>query len=409
MKLKSVIVSVVLLAVVSAVVFFARRETPPPSADSRIGQPVVSPAVVEKAAKLRIADQGKTVSLARQSDGTWRVVNYYDLPADFSKLSTFVSSLTEAKTDQLVTSRADRIARLEFKDTKIELLDAADKPLWSLTLGKTPETGGGRFIRFDDEPKAYRSGLNAWLDPDAKNWANPELLNVKPEDVAKIEVPFAEGAPVTVSRVKKDDAWVAAPMPPNQKIKADKVSSLLSSIGNIRFSDTNDLADPNVAAAKAHQRVFKLTTFDGKTYTVALGRKPEEKKLKAPTATTDGKSGPAALGSVADVAKKDDKVKESGAKSDEEQKPDAKKPLAPEYETMPAGPVFAFITSSDPTAPVNALMQKRAFQISDYTFTGLPQKPDELFEPLPATPITPPDASNKADEKKPEPKSPTAK
>jgi len=32
------------------------------------------------------------------------------------------------------------------------------------------------------------------------------------------------------------------------------------------------------------------------------------------------------------------------------------------------------------------LMQKRAFQIYEYTFTGLPQKADELFEALPVPP-----------------------
>ena len=51
---------------------------------------------------------------------------------------------------------------------------------------------------------------------------------------------------------------------------------------------------------------------------------------------------------------------------------------------QPAGPVYAFIASSDPAAPVNALMKKRAFQIYDWNFTSLPQKPDELFEPVPA-------------------------
>jgi hypothetical protein len=30
-------------------------------------------------------------------------------------------------------------------------------------------------------------------------------------------------------------------------------------------------------------------------------------------------------------------------------------------------------------------MQKRAFQVSDYTFTSLPQKAEEMFEPAPAT------------------------
>jgi hypothetical protein len=42
--------------------------------------------------------------------------------------------------------------------------------------------------------------------------------------------------------------------------------------------------------------------------------------------------------------------------------------------------VFAFISSSDAHASINELMKQRAFQVDEYTFTGLPQKADELFE-----------------------------
>jgi hypothetical protein len=121
-----------------------------------------------------------------------------------------------------------------------------------------------------------------------------------------------------------------------------------------------------------------------------MGRKPEEKKLKPPAPSTDGKSGPASLGSVADLGKKEEKKDEN----QKGEKADDTKPLAPEFETIPAGPVFVFISHSDSSAPVNAAMQKRAFQISEYTFTGLPQKTEELFEPAappppPATPAAP--------------------
>jgi uncharacterized protein YneF (UPF0154 family) len=397
MRLKTLVIVIALLAVLSVGVFIARRPAPPPAADPRINQPLVDRGVIEKAAKLRISDAGKTVELVR-TEGTWRVPSYYDLPADFNKLSGFVGNLTDAKLQRLVTSNAERIARLEFKDTKIELFDSAGKELFSVTLGKTPETGGGRFVRFGNEQKAFLASLNAWLDTEPKNWANAELLNVKPEDVAKVEIPFTEGGPVTVSRAKKEDSWTADKTPANQRVKADKVSSVLSSIGNIRFSDTSPLDDPNVAAAKAHLRTLKLTTFDNKTITVAMGRKPEEKKLKPPTATTDGKTGPAALGSVSDLAKKEET--KDGDTKDADEKKKEEKPLAPEYETIPAGPVYVFITSSDASAPVNALMQKRAFQVSEYVFTGLPQKVDELFEPAPAAPA----AAAKTDEKKPDEK-----
>ena len=396
MKLRTLIVYVVLLATLSGVVWFINRPALPPSADPRLGQALLAPGTIEKAAKLRLSDQGKSVTVVRQSDGTWRVPSYFDLPADFSKITGLIGNLTEAKLERLVTSNAERIARLEFKDTKIDLLDSADKEVWSVTLGKNPDAGGGRFVRFGAEQNAFLASLNAWLDTEPKNWANTELLNLKADDIAKIEIPFAEGGPITFSRAKKEDAWASDKTPAGQKVKADRISTLLGSLGSVRFSDTNDPTDPNFAAAKANERLFKVETFDHKIIKIGLGRKPAEKKLKPPAPSSDGKTGPAALGSIADLAKKDDKPKA------DDQKPEEPKPLAPEYETIPAGPVFVTISHGDgEKAPINALMAKRAFQISEYTFTGLPQKSDELFEaaPPPPAPAAAP-AAPKPDESK---------
>lgn len=387
MKLRTVIVTVALLAVLSAIVAFVRRPASAPSSDPRINQPVVDASVLEKAAKLRLSDAGKSVELVRQADGTWRVPSYYDMPADFSKLASFVGSLSEAKLQRLVTSNAERLARLEFKDTKIELIDSANKPVTSVTLGKTAEVGGGRYVRFGNEQKAYLANLAVYLDVEPKNWANAELYNVKADDVSKIEIPFNGGSTVTFSRTKKDEPWTATPPQPGQQVKSDKIATLLNSLGTLRFSDTATLDAPNVTAAKANMRTVKLTTFDNKTLTIALGRKPEEKKIKPPAPATDGKSGPAALGTVADLNKE-----KSNERASDDQKADApgantppgSKPLAPEFETIPAGPVYAFASHSEAAAPINSLMQKRAFQVSDYVFTSLPATPGDLFEPVPS-------------------------
>ncbi|MFM7750529.1 MAG: DUF4340 domain-containing protein [Opitutaceae bacterium] len=381
MKIKTLVVSIIVLAVLAVGAYVLQRPSPPPPADARLNQTMVDRAAIEKAAKIRISDAGKTLELTRQADGSWKVPSYFDMPADFSKLSGFVGSLTEAKLQRLVTSNAERIGRLEFKDTKVELLDASDKVVFTVTLGKNPETGGGRFVRFGDEQKAFLASFSAWLDTEARNWANAELTNIKPDDVAKIEIPFAEGGPITVSRTKKEDAWTADKTPAGQKVKADRIASLLSSVGTVRFTDSSATDDANAVAAKANQRSFKLTTFDGKTISVAMGRKPEEKKLKPPAASADGKTGPAALGSVADLAKKEEA--KPGEKKDD-------KPLAPEFETIPAGPVFAFVSHSDASTPVNSHMAKRAFQIAEFAFTGLPQKADELFEAAPPPPAPSP-------------------
>ena len=397
MKLRTLVVTVLVLAALSAVAYFARRPAAPSSADARLDQPLVDRATVEKATKIQINDAGKSVELVRQTDGTWRVPSYYDLPVDFSKLSTFVSNLTDAKLQRLVTTTPERIARLEFKDTKIQLLDGTGKDIWSATLGKNAETGG-RYVRFGTEQKAYLANLNAFLDAEPKNWADPQLLNLKTDEIAKLEVPFDSAPPLVITRAKKDDAWTAGEIPAGQKLKTEKISSVLSSLGSIRFTDTSELNDPKATAAQQHLRPFKLTTFDGKTYTVALGRKPEEKKLKPPapgsveksgaSAVPSAKEGPAALGSVTDL-KKGESEKSAKEKSPEEPKSEEKKPLVPEFETIPAGPVFVFITSSDASSPINTEMKKRAFQVSEYTFTGLPQNAAEFFELAPPPPAAP--------------------
>ncbi len=389
MKLRTLLLSVAILAVLSAAAFFLTRTPAPVSTDPRLNHSLVDAATLEQAAKLRLSDAGKTVLLTRQPDATWRVTSYFDLPADFSKLSRFTGDLADAKLQRLVTTSPTRIARLEFKDTKIELLDSSDKPLTSLTLGKTADTGG-RYLRFGTEDKAYLASLNAWLDADSKNWADAQLLSVKSDDVAKIEFPTdstsTSAAPLTFTREKKDSPWTASPTPANEKLKTDKVTSLLSSLTGLRFSDTTQPTDPKATEARQHPRTFKLTTFDKKTYTVTLARKPEEKKLKPPAPTTDGKTGPAALGTTADLAKTAAAPADNNAEP-KTQNPKPAAPLAPEFETIPAGPVFVQISSSDASAPINAEMQKRAFEVSDYVFTGLPQTTAEFFEPAPPPPV----------------------
>jgi uncharacterized protein DUF4340 len=380
MKIKTLIVTIAVLAVLSGVAYWANRPEAPTNSDARVDKPVVDSSVIDKAAKISLTDQGKTVVVSRQADGSWKDDSYFDMPADFSKLSSFIGDLTSSKIQRLVTTNPGRIARLEFSGSKIEFLDSSDHPTFTLDIGKTADSGG-RFIRYGDEPKAYLAGTSIWMDTDPKNWADAQLVNLKPDDVAKIEVPFDQAPTEILSREKKGAAWTASPIPAGKQVIADKVTSLLTSLGAVRFSETTASDDAMAATAKEHLRVFKLTTFDGKVFTIAMGRKPEEKKLKPVETKAEPTASEAKPASAATDGSQTSTTDAAGAT-----KPAAEKPPEPQYDTIPAGPVFIWVTSSDSKAGVNALMQKRSFQVDDYTFTGLPQKSDELFEAAPPPP-----------------------
>jgi hypothetical protein len=354
MKLKILVGIVAVLFALSAVAFWINRPAPPAAPDSRVGQPLIDAALLDRSAGLRFSDQGKTIELARGTDGAWRDTSYFGLPADFSKLSSFVSDLSSSKIQRFVTANPERIARLEFKDAKIEILDGAGGTAWSVVLGKNAD-GGGRFVGFGDLSRAYLASFTAWLDTDPKSWADATLVSLKPDDIARMEISFDHGPALALSRAKRDDPWSADRTPAGQRIRSDAVASLLGTVGGLRFSDTSDPADPAAIAARRHARTITLTPFSGPIIAIALGRQPESRKLKPVEASKP----------------------EAGSTE-----PKAGTKPAPEYDTIPAGPVYAFVTSSDAKAPINADMKKRAFQIDEYAFTSLPQNPGDLFEPV---------------------------
>lgn len=376
MNLRRLALSVATLVALCLAVWLVRRPAAPVSTDARIGQPVLAPDLAADLTRLELADGGKTVALARQADGTWTVPDYHDFPADFAKLTRLVADLTEARIQRLVTTRPERLARLEFKDTTLTFHGAAGRTPFRLTLGKTAD-GGGRFVRFGEEEKGYLANLNSYADAEPKNWADATLLSLKPAEIAAVEIGFADGAPVTATRAKPEEAWVAASAPAGQRLKADRINSLLTTVGSLRFTDTTAPDDAQAVAARAHPRTLKLTTFGGQTYTLTFARRPEEKRPKPPAAETKSPATEVVPATEAPTP---------AAPAEAPAPPPAAAPAAPEFETIPAGPVFVAIKSSESAARLNALMEQRAFQIAEWIYTGLPAAAADFWEPVPSTP-----------------------
>ncbi len=363
MKPKPLAITVAVLAVLSVLAWYLQRPPAGPPPDPRVGHDLLATKTLAAAAKIRLTDGSKTVVLTKQPDGKWTDSSYYDLPVDFSKLSRFTGDLTSTKIQRLVTRRPDVMARLDFKHTSVTLFDGQGKDLWELTLGKEADSGG-RFVKYGKETRAYLANLNVYLDTDPKNWADSLLVNLKSHDIAAVDIGFAAGKSVTVSRPKASAPWVSAQTPAGHQVKADAITDLLSSLTSLRFEKTSGLTDPEVSAARAHARTVTLTTFKHQVVTIALGRKPE-KKVPEPPAKTAAKPKPEAA--------------KAGAKA----KPKEAKPAE---KTIPAGPVYAFVQDSNPKAPINALMKRRAFQVYDWNYTSLPKDEAALFEAVPAAP-----------------------
>lgn len=369
MKLKPLVLTVALLAVAAALVFWRRQAgAVAPAADARVGQPLVALATLQSFRGLQVVSGGQSVELTADAAGQrWTVPGYHGFPADFDKLVTLVESLRAAKFTRFVTAQPERLERLGFAGDRIELRDAAGQPLLTLQLGKNNESGG-RFVRLNDEPKAYLSDLNVWLDPVAKNWARSQLLDVKPDAVAAVEFHFADAAPFAVKRSADTATWTAEGLPEGQELRATTIDSLVAQLTTLRFSETTEPTAPEAVAAREHAQTVVLTLKDGTAYTIATGRRP------APPAPAKAEPAPAATEPAAASAP-------AGGESPDEAAPAA----APK-----AGPVFAFISVNRADDPLNALMQQRAFEINEWAVSSLPANREALLQDKVAPPAAAP-------------------
>jgi len=357
MKLKTLVIVVAILAIASIATRLFRQQDQAPALDPRIGQSLVPAEVIANVARVQL-DSNTGVSVTLENTATegsnWVVREYHDLPADFAKLNTLVQNLRDAKFTRFASKNPERIARMDFTGQRIALQDAAGEPLWTANLGRT--LTGGRFVKIGDDETALVASLTAQLDTAPKNWADAALVLATAEDVRSIEVTFPDEQLLHFQRESAVSPWIAGDLSEGATIKTTDVSSLVNRLVGLRFADTAAPESPEVVGARENAREFKLGLEDGSEITIALGRLP------APPAPPT-----------------EDEVSATDSAPDAEATP----PEAPK-----PGPAFAFVQSSNDLA-FNTRMQKRGYQIQEWTYTSLPANRDALLQ-LPPEPTAAP-------------------
>ena len=343
MKVKQLSILVLVLAVLSAITWYIKRPSPPPGLDPRTGQALITRETLAAARTITVSDGGNDVSLTTGDDtGNWLVSEYYDFPVDFEKLSRLADSLRGAKIIRLVTRSSERMERLDFGTTSIKIDTGGAIPAFDLDVGKTSDNGE-RFVRFDQEEKAYLTDLSLYLDATPKNWAQAQLLDFKAIDVARLVIRFPDSEEsLSIARSDATAVWEVESDQENGGVKSSDVTTLINRFTNLRFNDTDGVDSEEAASAREHARRLSIELFNGTVYSIDLGRRP------APPAEESPPEDPAA------------------------ESPPAPKP----------GPVYVFVESNRGDAQINELMVKRSFTISDYTFTSLPADAQTLLEPM---------------------------
>jgi hypothetical protein len=214
----------------------------------------------------------RTVTFAKQ-DGTWKVTEPLSADAEQSDLEEFANALARLRADELVEEKPNDVRLADYGLDKPELrwrLFSGDKEVLNLAVGRKDKDGKRAFARLD------KGELVVLLDPKLTDRAFAEYRKRAAWaglDAAQVEGVAVSGEGGTFALRKGPAGWFD-PQKPEDKINTEAVNELLDTLAGLkaeRFAADKG-ADLKLYGLEPPQRVVVVTTRDGQSKTLHLGR-----------------------------------------------------------------------------------------------------------------------------------------
>lgn len=240
--------------------------------DPRLGEPVVASSDVVGVDTVFVTKGQSSVSLHLDDDKIWHISDTKGFPADVTKVTRMLDDVTKANVQVLASATQEAMNEFGFDAATKVVLKTGERELLSLNLANNRD-GGGQYVSFGGEYKVYliNQGLNVL--PDTAAWEMKTLVNIKPEQVSRVEfLPLAVSGrkPAVLSRGKAEDPIKLEGAPPDGK-EADSIRSHESILANLTFTGRVDPDNEEYKSAMATASEVKATLFDGRKYSVKVG------------------------------------------------------------------------------------------------------------------------------------------
>lgn len=295
MNRKHFLILVILVLVVggTGLVLWQRNSASWDVAGARVGQKLLPKFDVDAVAKIRLQDSKHTATVSRKGK-QWVVAERGDYPADVSKISSLLLTLSDLKVVQGQSVASDLLSRLDLVrpgghvakaaaddhiGTLVEFDDKDGKSLAQVLLGKKflkQEAGGppggagtpaGRYVltgNNQDNVLLVADALDAAVAEPAQ-WLDKRFFQIEHAKTITIE-PSNGGAQWTLARETKDKPWQLTPLGKDDKLDAGKAGSLADGLDKLSFNDVT--TDAGKWQDKA--TTVTISTFDNLTYSLKI-------------------------------------------------------------------------------------------------------------------------------------------
>jgi len=205
---------------------------------SRAGAGAVFPGLLAKldtVTKVSVDHKDGGTVIVRAAGGAWTVPASDDYPASLPQVQKSILQLARLEYLAKKTAKPKFYSRLHLEDMKekdtqarrIRLFDAKGATLAELIVGKKrlnlPGTAPeGAYIRKPGDPQTWLASGEIDVQTELKSWLRSSILNIREEDVLKLEVRHPGGEVVRISKENpKDRNFTLHGIPDDKKLQYD--------------------------------------------------------------------------------------------------------------------------------------------------------------------------------------------
>lgn len=225
-------------------------------------------AVVNELDYLRLtAGGGEVIASLERSGGQWRVLEASAYPADWVRLKSLLSDLSQAEVIEEKTSNPDYYSRLGVDNVATEgaggvMISFSDETgLAALIAGNEASGRDGQYARLQSEARSVLLDRVLDLPHDRMQWLERDIIDIADSEVVEVTTRHPDGEVVNAKKASADDTdFVLQNIPEHGEIKSNwTVNSMAGSLAGLSL----DEVAPDSEFDWSQAAVFTVLTADG--------------------------------------------------------------------------------------------------------------------------------------------------
>ena len=275
MSLKNLSILTGILFVISILVFLNENKR---GTDLLTGSDYVKGLDVTKVQKIVLNFKDKDELILSREGERFVLENHKSYPAASDKVNDLIYKIASIQVDKKIASgvKEEDLKKYELDEKSrqfaIELFDNDNKKTVSFRVGKSDK--GKSYLFKEGETDVYLSRSNVFFNSSHKHFVNTVLINVKSDDIAKIDLKSNIGIEI----VKEGEDFVIA-KPANKKFKKEKAKEYSQNFTVVRFDDFYAPNEAEVQRLRFTKKI-KLQLGNKLVYEIDLAKKKKDHFIK---------------------------------------------------------------------------------------------------------------------------------